>query len=224
MKDLTLVIPAKLESESLPIFLKELKKFDFRTIIVMEDTDRETISVVKDNKDISLVFQDVKGYGAALKEGISNVKTTYFCIINADGSMNPNNLDLMLQNIKDRNLDFLFTSRYEKNGGSDDDSFLTKIGNYFFTTVGNIFFGLNITDILYTYVIGNTKRFHELNLNSNDFTFCVEFPIKSKRKGHKIGSLPSYERKRIGGKKKVNEFRDGFLILIKLVKLLSKYE
>lgn len=224
MTDLTLVIPAKFEKESLPIFLDELKKFEFKIIIVVEETDFDTINVLKGNNDIQLIFQNIKGYGAALIEGISNVNTKYFCIINADGSMNPNNLEPMLEEVKNRELDFLFTSRYEKNGGSDDDSMLTKVGNYFFTNLGNIFFNLKITDILYTYVIGSTKCFNELNLKSNDFTFCVEFPIKSNRKGYKIGTLPSYERKRIGGKKKVNEFKDGFLILIKMIKLFFRNE
>ena len=33
-------------------------------------------------------------------------------------------------------------------------------------------------------------------------------------------SLPSYERKRIGGKKKVNALKDGLLILIEIVKYI----
>ena len=32
-------------------------------------------------------------------------------------------------------------------------------------------------------------------------------------------SLPSYEKKRIAGKKKVNAFKDGFLILLEMIKL-----
>ena len=31
--------------------------------------------------------------------------------------------------------------------------------------------------------------------------------------------LPSYERSRIVGEKKVNEFKDGFLILISIIRL-----
>ena len=34
--------------------------------------------------------------------------------------------------------------------------------------------------------------------------------------------LPSYERERIGGKKKVNALKDGLLILIEIVKYLFK--
>jgi hypothetical protein len=36
---------------------------------------------------------------------------------------------------------------------------------------------------------------------------------------YKITSMPSYERARIAGKKKVSEFKDGFLILISIIRL-----
>jgi len=35
-------------------------------------------------------------------------------------------------------------------------------------------------------------------------------------------SLPSYERSRIGGKKKVNPLKDGFLILLALIEIFLK--
>ena len=69
-------------------------------------------------------------------------------------------------------------SRYIKNGKSDDDTFLTIIGNYIFSKIGKIFFNIKLSDILYTYAIANTSKFKELDVISNDFCFCVEFPIK----------------------------------------------
>jgi len=220
MQDLTLVIPAKFESESLPIFLKEISELDCKKLIVLEKNDLATIDSIKKFNDIEILYQKENGYGAALREGIRETKTQYFCIINADGSMNPIILKNMINIVKNKNLDFLFASRYEKpEGGSDDDNIITLIGNYFFTKIGNIFFSLNITDILYTYVLGKTSSFNNLNLISNDFTLCVEFPIKAKKNGYNLGTVPSYERARIGGKKKVNALKDGMLILFKMIKL-----
>ena len=43
MHNLTLVIPAKNEKESLPIVLDELKDYDLKVIIVLEENDKETI-------------------------------------------------------------------------------------------------------------------------------------------------------------------------------------
>ena len=141
MQDLTLVIPAKYESESLPEFLAEISNLECKKLIVLEENDQETIDSIKHFEDIKLLFQNKKGYGAALVEGILNVSTTYFCIINADGSMNPKYLNEMLLKIKKKKLDFLFASRYEKpGGGSDDDSIITFLGNYIFNKIGKYFF------------------------------------------------------------------------------------
>ena len=126
MQDLTLVIPAKHESESLPIFLNELSSLNCKKLIVLEETDLKTINSIKDFKDVIIVYQKKMGYGGALLEGISQTKTNFFCIINADGSMNPKYLNEMMQIINNKNLDFLFASRYEKpGGGSDDDDSIT---------------------------------------------------------------------------------------------------
>ena len=91
MKNLTLVIPAKEEKESLPKVLDELKKYNLKKIVVLEKKDHKTIASIK-NYDCKILFQKQMGYGAALIQGINTVKTKYFCIFNADGSFNPKEL------------------------------------------------------------------------------------------------------------------------------------
>jgi len=221
LQNLTLIIPAKNESESLPSVLDELKKYNCKIMVVLEKNDEPTINSIKDY-DLQIIYQSGKGYGNALIEGINNVTTEFLCIFNADGSFNPKYLDNMLKKVNSTN-DLVFASRYMGNeSGSEDDTLLTKIGNYFFSLIGNIFFSLNLSDILFTYILGKSKSFKSLNLNSNDFCLCVEIPIKARRKEIQFIDMPSFERKRIAGKKKVNEFRDGFKILIYLIKIFFK--
>ena len=218
MKNLTLVIPAKRESESLAKVLNELKPYNVKKIIVLEKKDKKTINSIKRFKK-NILFQKNEGYGDALTLGIKKVRTKYFCIFNADGSFNPNELDNMLFTLINKKKDIVFASRYLNNASSDDDTLTTYVGNKIFTLIGKIFFRLKISDILYTYLIGKTKEVKQLNIQSKDFRFCVELPIKASRKKLKFFSVASHERSRIGGKKKVNAFRDGFLILKKLIEL-----
>ncbi len=218
MKDLTLVIPAKNEAESLPVVLNELKNIEVNKIVVLPEGDNLTLEAIK-NFDVKIIYQKGKGFGNALKLGITSVDTKYFCIFNADGSFDPIYLN-ELRNILINGSDFVFSSRYLKNGGSEDDTFLTFIGNKFFTTFCNLLFKLNISDVLYTYVMGSTKAYKSLNMIYDDFSFCVELPIKAKLKNYILTHSPSFERSRIAGVKKVNEFKDGFLILISILRLL----
>jgi len=218
MDDLTLIIPAKNEAESLPIVLNELKKYNYKTDIVLHATDIGTIQVIKEY-DVNIVYQDNLGYGDALIHGIKQCKTKYFCIFNADGSFNPAEINKMYEVLQAKKLDFIFASRYQASSGSEDDTMITLVGNYIFTYIGKIFFRLNISDILYTFVIGKTEQANILDLKQKDFSFCVELPIKAKKMRMELGCINSYERMRIAGKKKVNAFKDGFLILKHMIKL-----
>ncbi len=218
MSDLTLIIPAKNEKESLPKVLDELKKFEFKTNIILESSDKFTIEAIK-NYNCNIIYQDSKGYGDALIKGIETVKTDFFCIFNADGSFNPKEIDLMMSKIKNNKCDFVFGTRYEKNCGSDDDTLITFIGNYIFTFLGKFFFKLEITDILFTFIMARTTCAKKLRLASKDFSFCVELPIKAKKANYKMCTSKSYERARIAGEKKVSEFKDGLKILSSMIKL-----
>ena len=221
MNDLTLIIPAKNESESLPQVIDSLKNLDCKIKVSLKIDDKATIDSIK-NKDIEIFYQSGRGYGNSLKEAINDCKTKYFCIFNADGSFEHKDLFKMYQYIKEN--DFIYTTRYEQGGGSEDDTIITFIGNKFFSKLGNLLFSLKISDILYTYLMGKTSSHKSLNIQSNDFRYCVELPIKMQLEKMRYQCFPSYEKKRIAGKKKVNAFRDGFLILIEMLKLFFKFK
>ena len=155
MQDLTLVIPAKNESESLPQVLDELKEYNLKKILVIPKNDYSTRDFNK-NFDCKILQQIGEGFGSALIEGINSVDTKYFCIFNADGSFNP----IYLKDLKKKvslGEDFVFCSRYEAGGGSEDDTMLTYIGNKFFTFFCNLLFKLNLTDV-FIYICDGVNR------------------------------------------------------------------
>ena len=221
MDDLTLIIPAKNEPESLPFVLMELEKLKLNYVIVLEEKDFVTVNAIEKFKS-RIIFQKNKGYGDAILLGLQNVKTKYFSIFNADGSFDPYEIDKMYKKINDNNLDILFASRYTKDASSEDDTILTYIGNKIFTLLGKIFFSLPISDILYTFVLGETSKISNLNLQAKDFSLCVELPIIAKKNNLRMADISSNEKSRIGGVKKGNEIRDGFLILLHMIKIFFK--
>ena len=221
MHDLTLIIPAKNEKESLPHVLKDLKTINCNITVSLKNTDIETINSIT-NYDVKIYYQSGDGYGNSLREAIESCDTKYFCVFNADGSFEKNDLIKMYNSIK--KYDFVFTTRYEKPGGSEDDTIVTYLGNKIFSMMGNVLFSLKISDILYTYLMGRTESYKKLNIQSNDFKFCVELPIKMVIKNMTYDCIPSFEKKRIAGKKKVNSLIDGFHILIEILRLFILYK
>ena len=54
MPDLTLIIPAKHEVESLPVFLEEIKNYKCKKFIVLQKEDLETKNAIKKIKNIKI--------------------------------------------------------------------------------------------------------------------------------------------------------------------------
>ena len=80
MSDLTLIIPAKNEKESLPKVLDELKGFDFKKNVILEASDKLTIEAIK-TYDCKIIYQDSNGYGDALKRELRRPRQNFFVFL-----------------------------------------------------------------------------------------------------------------------------------------------
>lgn len=224
MNKVTIIIPTKNEEESLKVLLSEINKLEFKdiiyeTIIVDANSTDGTHEVAKKNQCKIIIEQEKKGYGSAIIEGINNSNSKYAVILDGDGSKNPNYIYDLYKAIEKRNDDFIFASRYGKDAGSKDDTFLTHIGNRIFTNLGKLMFKTKINDILHTFFICKIDVFKKINFKYNDFSFCSELPILVTRLKIPYSEIPTHERKRIAGKVKVNSFIDGFIILKSMINL-----
>ena len=76
--DLTLVIPAKNEKESLPFVIHEINKLklEYKLLLIVERTDLETIKVIRKFKK-NIIFETKKGYADAIITGIKKTKTRF---------------------------------------------------------------------------------------------------------------------------------------------------
>ena len=219
---ISIIIPCKNEKLSLDAVLKELKKLKLidEIIIVLDSKKDNSIEVIKKNK-CRYIIQKNKGYGSAIIEGFKKAKNNYGCIFNADHSFKPNYLKKMFTLSKTN--DFIFGTRYKGNSGSEDDSLLTYIGNKIFSFICRNFLNIRLTDVLYTYVLCNTKKFNSIKFKNSDFRLCVELPHNVSKKSFKYTEISMFERRRLAGEKKVNEFKDGFLISMEIIRcFLSK--
>ena len=64
----------------------------------------------------------------------------------------------------------------------------------------------------------DVKKFNTLNLENDDFKFCIELPVKVKKNNFTYTDLEMFERKRYDGKKKVNVIKDGLLISFEIIR------
>lgn len=217
--DITIVIPTKNEESCIKSTILEIKKLGFKKIILADaNSTDQTVKIAK-NLNCFCFYQKKDGYGQAVTESLSYIKTRYVSFVDADGSYNPRSLLKMYKLIKNKKLDCVLASRYKNGLRSDDDTLIRFIGNMIFTKMLRLLFRINITDFLFHYMLCDLKKYKNLNLKYNSFSLCFEVPIRMKNKSYKFLEIKSKERKRTSGVSKVNAFIDG-LIMLKDVILL----
>ena len=174
MNKVTIIIPTLNEADSLKVLLEEINKLPFKelieeTIIVDANSTDDTQTVAK-KYQCKLILEKDKGFGAAIIEGIFNSKS--FILGHGWRWLKKSNYILnLIKSIEKNNDDFVFATRYGKEAGSDDDTWLTYFGNRIFSNLGKLMFGLKINDILHTFFICKTSKFQNLKFKYSNFSF-----------------------------------------------------
>ena len=148
--------------------------------------------------------------------------------MDADGSIDVNEIPLLLSLFLDKKNDLVKGSRYLTLGGSDDLTAFRSFGNLILTRIGNLMYRQIYTDLAYGFVAYNRSSLIKLSATKTDNKFEIfnygngfEFETlvlsRMARSKMKIKEFPSYELKRIDGSSNLRAIRDGFRLLVTLL-------
>tara|TARA_B100000795_G_scaffold241197_1_gene203823 strand:+ start:273 stop:953 length:681 start_codon:yes stop_codon:yes gene_type:complete len=215
--EIEILIPTYNEEGNIKNTIIELKKNGFKNITILDaQSEDDTVLIAKKYNCKIIVDKKKKiGFGHSLINGFKSSKKKYCCIFDGDGSFNPKAINEMIIKIKKGN-DFIFGSRYLGGNNSDDDTIITKIGNFFFTQLISLLFNFKTTDALFLYTLAETKKFKSLKLKEQDFRICTEILIKANNI-FKCKEVFSKERRRKYGVSKVNKIQDGIKLLLNIL-------
>ena len=211
LNDVSLIIATYNEEESPGYVLDEIKDLNIGETIVIDKSSTDNTKDIAENYDVKFITQTREGWGGAVKEAIELSSKEYITYMDGDGSYNPKALQEMKSLLNDQ--DAVFCSRYKDGAKSPDDTFIRAIGNKFFTGLVRYRFGCNITDSLFFYPMFRREILNSIELQSNDFTLCLELPVQVHQKKLRYTEILSEERERYAGKTKVNALIDGLKIL-----------
>ena len=91
--------------------------------------------------------------------------------------MIPEKLPVLIDKIKE-GYDLVCVSRYKDGAKSPDDTPIRALGNRIFTIIVKILFGPEISDSLFFYPMFKKTILKNFDLDSDDFTLCLELPVK----------------------------------------------
>lgn len=171
-------------------------------------------------RKIKVYIQGKKGHGEAYKYGLKKAKGEVIVYFSGDGNERPEDLPRMLEEIK-KGYDLVIASRFMKGAKTHDAGPGRRFGNRFFTYLVNFFWGGGITDVFNAFRAVNNKSIENLHLESSFFDTELEMAIKALKKGYKIKEFPTIELNRMGGKAKLQTWRDGRINLERFLRELG---
>lgn len=213
VKEVSVVIPCLNEEKGVGICIRKIQEvfsqfeIDGEIIIVDNGCTDNTINVVNSFFDprIRIIYQSVRGYGNAYREGFKYASGGIIVMGDADNSYDfydiPRFLDALREN------DFVIGNRSIIKNGSMP-ALHRYIGRPVFSVLMRGFFDLKISDSHCGFGAIKKEFLDGLNLKSSGMEFASEILIKAKKQGLKIAEIPIVYSPRLGNSK-LRTFKDG---------------
>jgi glycosyltransferase involved in cell wall biosynthesis len=214
-KAITVIIPTLNEEATIAQLIRELHNAAFSHIVIIDGNSTDSTARIAGELGATVLSQNGKGKGNALRQAFNHKELNdWVVIIDADGSMNPEEITRFLEELKN-GTDVVKGSRFMPEGFSEDMTLFRKIGNKFFIFLVNFLWDCGYSDLCYGYAAFKKESLVKMYplLKSKNFEIETEMFIKAKKIGLQIKEVPSGELKRKSGKSNLNAFIDGFRIL-----------
>lgn len=216
---ITLLIPARNEEKNLPQVLPLIPNIIDEVILVDGASTDRTNEVAKSLRpDVRILKQTRKGKGDAIRCGIEKATGDFIVMIDADGSMNPNEIPRFIEPLLN-GYDFVRGSRFLPGGGTNDMEKYRQLGNKVFVWLLNILYRGNSSDLCYGYMAFRREAVNRFEIESDGFEIETELNIKALKSSLKITEVASFETKRFKGTSNLKAFRDGRRIIKTIFKL-----
>jgi glycosyltransferase involved in cell wall biosynthesis len=208
----TVVVPTLNEEQNLRWLLPQLTHADEVVVVDGQSTDG-TLDVVRELCPRAVVVSlPPNGKGGALRAGFATATCDVVVMLDADGSMDPLEMDAYLALIR-RGFDVVKGSRYSCGGGSEDLTFVRRTGNRFLTRLANLIYGTKWTDMCYGYIALRRSSIPKMNLDAEGFEIETQICVHAVTHGLKVAEVPSYELNRRFGESHLHPVRDGLRVL-----------
>ena len=229
LSDVTVIIPALNEEDSLPLVLADLP--DVGHVIVVDNGSSDETAGLAWRCGARVVSEPRRGYGAACLRGLSAIRTSIalglpspavVVFLDADYSDHPDLLPLLVEPIRTGKADFVLGSRLlgaREPGAMPPQSIY---GNRLACWLMRVLFGARYTDLGPFRAI-DYDALCRLGMVDRDFGWTVEMQIKAIRAGLRTLEVPVPYRCRIGASKISGTLSGTIKAGSKILYLIAKY-
>jgi glycosyltransferase involved in cell wall biosynthesis len=219
--NLSIIVPAFNEAESLPGVLESLVSLGQNfEIIVVDDGSEDKTSDVAASFPVKIIRHPYnKGYGASLKTGIRNAKNNLIVFFDADGQHKPEDIKRLLAEAD--KYDLIIGART----GRSNQTWLRRPGKFVLGFVANFLTGHKIKDLN-----SGLRLFHKnvinffIDMMPNGFSFSTTSTIAAYYFGFSVGYIPIITDRRSGGISSVRQVKHGPETILLILRLITLFE
>lgn len=221
---ITLCVLTLNEIDSIKVVMPQVDTSLFDQVLVIDGGSKDGTIEWSKEQGYEVYVQKQRGLRQAYLEALPYIKGDVMVTFSPDGNSVPEVLPDLVAELK-KGYDMVIVSRYLGNAKSEDDSFVTRFGNWMFTTLINVLHGGKYTDAMVIYRGYKKSLFQDLKLDEDsafkipEKLFCTRvsveplLSIRAARAKLKVTEIPGDEPKRIGGERKLQIIRWGLTFL-----------
>jgi glycosyltransferase involved in cell wall biosynthesis len=207
------VVPTLNEAKNLPWLLPRIPSWAHEVVVVDGRSTDDTVEVARRLRpDVKIVMERRRGKGAALRAGFNAATGDIIVMIDADGSMIPEEAIVFVGALM-AGADRVKGSRFLQGAGTDDMSLFRMLGNWGLTQIVRVLYGGGFSDLCYGYMAFWRKHVATLDCDCDGFEIETLINVRALKNHLNIVEIPSFEASRISGESNLHAIRDGWRVL-----------
>ncbi len=226
MADITVIIPAFNEADSIAHVINELPKTVSEIIVINNSSSDNTVKNAQ-AAGATVLTENKKGYGYACLCGLDYVAAQsklpdIIVFIDGDYSDYPEELDKVVAPILEDDIDFVVGAR--KKSLREEGSMTPQqvFGNWLATFLMRLLFGAKFTDLGPFRAI-KYEKLKELEMEDKTYGWTVEMQLKVLKKKMAYTEVPVRYKRRIGVSKVSGTVKGSIFAGIKILGWIFKY-
>lgn len=205
----SLIILVLNEIECLKVILPRIDKSWIDEVIIVDGGSIDGSIEFAKKLGFYVYAQKEKGIIAGYREVFEIAKGNALIVFTPDGNMIPEKIPELVAKMKE-GYDMVIVSRYKNKAKSFDDTLVSAFGNWMFTSLVNLLFNANYTDVLGAYRAYKKDVFGRLGIEIKRRPVETRVCIRLAKRGFKVAEISGDEPKRISGKSYRSIMKNGF--------------